>query len=266
LKQKKLRKAFGSKQAFIFGPFIGEFYWEAFRFAPYAISIKKRFPRHNIIVFTRPCSFDLYGKYSDILIPLTIEKGMYVAQNFKLKAYPLSEYKALCRYIKRAYMNYFEITDHFFPRIDGFMWKVKWQFPRDYMDYDFKPRKQNKVLVDRICKNLNNLVLTNIRAVNLENYNVINIDTFLKNAGKYFSTSVTYSGCLIEIIKSCEFVISDFSSILAQMAVLLNKPVISVKEKLSDDQIYLMNPKNTPIIKFDDYKEGVKEYENNFRP
>lgn len=257
----RVRKALGSKQAFIFGPFIGEFYWEAYRFAPYAISLKKRFPKHHMIVFTRPSSFDLYGKYADILIPLKIEKGMYVEQKFKLKAYPLSEYKYLCRYIKRSYMNFFEITDHVVPRIEGFMWKVKWQFPRAYMDYEFQPRKSNKVVVDKFYKEVDNIVLTSKKNVELENYNVINMVDFLKNVGQYFGTRVSYSGCLIEILKRCEFVISDFSNILAKFSVLMDKPVITVKEKFSDDGIYLMNPHNTSIIRCDEYEKGVKEYE-----
>jgi hypothetical protein len=258
------RKVVGSKQAFIFGPFIGELYWEAFRFAPYAISLKKRFPQHFLVVFTRPRSFDLYGQYADILVPLKIKEGMYVAEKFKLKAYPISEYRALESYIKRVYLNMFEITDHFVPRIDGFMWKVKWQYPRKYMDYSFLPRKRNSFLVEKFYGGDDNIVLTTESNVVLADYNVIQAKDFLKNINNYLDKNCSSLGCLIEMIKKCKFVISNFENDLARLSVLLKKDVITVNEKFSDDAIYLMNPHKVSVIKCDKYEEGVREYENNF--
>jgi hypothetical protein len=258
------KKVEGSKKAFIFGPFIGELYWEAYRFAPYCISLKKRFRYHHIVVFTRPEHFDLYGQYADILVPLKIKEGMYFAEKFKLKAYPLSEYKALCSYIKRTYQTLFDIEDHFFPRIDGFMWKVKWQLPRSYMNYDFRPRKGNIKAVEEVYGKFEKIVLTTEPDVELENYHVIKMDDFFKDMDLYFGRHVTWLGCLIELIKRCEFSITNCEDNLGKFSLLLNKPVIAVNEKLSDDTIHLMNPHDTIVIKCKDYKEGVVAHENNF--
>jgi hypothetical protein len=258
------KKLKGSKRAFIFGPFIGELYWEAYRFAPYAISLKKRFPGHHLIVFTRPRSFDLYGKYANILVPLRIKEGMYVEKGFKLKAYPVSEYKSLCKYIKRSYLNLFDITDHHAPKIDGHMWRVKWQFSRSHMDYDFQPREANSKIIDEVYKQ-NKIVLTTEPDIELDGYDVIEVVDFFKDIESYLGTNSSWLGCLIELIKKCEFVISDVEDNLSKFSLLLDKPVIAVNEKLSDDAIHLLNPHDTTVIKCDEYEEGVKKYEDYFR-
>lgn len=263
--RKKAKKLAGSKQAFIFGPFVGDLYWEAYRFAPYAISLVQRFPKHHIIAFTRPEHFDLYGQYADILVPLVIPKGMYVPQKFKLKAYPITEYRALVKYIRRVYENLFQVTEHFYPRVEGYLWKVKWQLPRKYMVYDFKPRKENTNIVEKFYGEFENIVLTTDPDVELDDYHVINMPDFIEDIYPSLDKESTFIGCLIELLKKCEFVISDLQDNLGKFSLLLDKPVISVNEKLSDDAIHLINPHNTTVIKCDEYEEGVREYENNFR-
>ena len=71
---KKLKNQKNPK-AVLFGPFLGELSWEFYRFAPYAIYLKKRNPDIKLIVLTRKERFDLYGKHADILIPLRIKNG-----------------------------------------------------------------------------------------------------------------------------------------------------------------------------------------------
>lgn len=265
IRRKANPKLAGSKQAFIFGPFVGDLYWEAYRFAPYAISLARRFPKHHIIVFTRPEHFDLYGQYADILVPLVIPEGMYVPQKFKLKAYPFSEYNALKRYIRRVYENLFQVTDHFCPRVEGYMWKIKWQLPRKYMVYDFKPRKANSQVIEELYGEFENIISTTEPDVELDNYHVIEMVDFFKDIKDFIDKKVTWVGCLIELLKRCEFVISDLDDNLGKFSLLLDKPVIAVKEKLSNDAIHLINPHDTTVIKCDKYEEGVSEYENNFR-
>jgi hypothetical protein len=63
------------KDAVLMGPFVGEFYWEAGRFAPMLPAMRARqYKKRDVkyIVLTREERFDLYGKYADILN--TIEK------------------------------------------------------------------------------------------------------------------------------------------------------------------------------------------------
>lgn len=255
----------GNKKAFLFGPFIGELYWEMYRFAPYAISLKKRFPKHHLIVFTRRERFDLYGQYANIFIPLKIGSRKFEAKKFTIKGFSISDYIDLCKYIKKRYMNLYNIVDHYTPRIDAFMYKVKWQFPRKYMDYDFKPRVKNRNIVNNIYKDLDNIVVTNDENIKLKNYNVVTREQFFKDVKKNYLENSSQLGCLIHLLKGCEFIISNFDDNLARLGVLCGKNVITVKENFTDDAIHLMNPLKSVVIKCDKFEEGVKEYEDKFR-
>lgn len=255
----------GSKKAFIFGPFIGELYWEMYRFAPYAISLKKRFPKYHLIVFTREESFDLYGRYTSIFIPLRIDSKIFKAKKFTAKGFIVSDYIDLCEYVKKKYMNLYNIVDHYAPRIDGFMHEVKWQYPRRYMDYDFKPRVQNYNIVNEMYKDLDNIVVTNDENIKLKNYNVITSGQFFVDVKKNNLKNSSTLGCLIHLLKSCKFIISNFDDNLARLGVLCGKNVITVKENFTNDAIHLMNPLKSVVIRCDKFEEGVKEYENKFR-
>ena len=257
------KKLMGSKRAFIFGPFIGELYWEAYRFAPYAISLKKRFPKHHLLVFTRPRSFDLYGQYASVLTPLIIDENVFEENKFTLKGYYLNEYQSLCKYIKTQYSNLYEITGHYAPQIEGFMYKVKWQLPRAYMDDDFKPMGGNEKIISELYGDFDKIVISNIADVELKDYEVVSTERFSEQNCDTKNTSEL--GCLIQLIKKSQFVISNFDDNLARFAVLCGTTVITVNEKYTDDAIYLMNPLKINVIRCDTVEEGVKQYENNFR-
>jgi len=249
------------KKAFIFGPFIGELYWEMYRFAPYAISLKKRFPDHKLIVFTRSRNFDLYGQYANIFIPLKID-SKYQEKKFTIDKFRVREYKWLCKYIKRKYNNTYDIVDHCAPQIEGFMYKVKWQYPRRYMNYSYKPRCGNSDIVNMLYGYLNNVVITNDENVKLENYNVVILNDFFEEVSQYCSKNTSQLGCLIEFLKKCKFVISNFDHTLAKIGTLCGVDVITVKEKMTDDAINLMNPLKIKVIKCNEIVEGVKIYED----
>ena len=74
----------------------------------------------------------------------------------------------------------------------------------------------------------------------------------------------TTLGCFIEAIKICKFVVGNLNSDISRLALLLNKPLIAINEKLSDDAISIINPLKTPIIRCNDIVEGIKIYEDNF--
>jgi hypothetical protein len=255
----------GSKKAFIFGPFIGELYWEAYRFAPYAISLKKRFPKHHLIVFTRPSRFDLYGRYASIFIPLIIDDEVYKKEKFTLKNFYVNEYQKLCKNIKSKYSNLYRIVDHYAPQIEGFMYRVKWQYPRAYMEYDYHPRFKNVEIVNKMYGDLDNVIMTNDQDIELENYNVITNQKFFVDVKAKCSENSSPLGCLIHLLKTCDFVISNFDDNLARFAVLCGVTVITVKEKFTDDAIHLMNPLKSTVIKCQTVEEGVKKYEDYFR-
>lgn len=84
--------------AVLVGPFLGEFFWEMFRFAPYIIYLRSRKyrndPKTKFIILTRPDRFDLYGLYSDILCPLIIEGDGedYIQNSYRLDNYLKEDY------------------------------------------------------------------------------------------------------------------------------------------------------------------------------
>ena len=245
-------------EAYLFGPFIGSLEYELFRFAPYVIYLKRNEPQTKIIVLTRSSRFDLYGQYPDVLIPLNIENDIIEKQEcFSIKEYPLKQYFYISDWFVKKYKNKFNIKDHFYPSILGFRSKIKWQFPRMKMNYDFKPRKKNIEIVNNLSTtsfyNLLDLSWTKdkdkiISELNKDDINytdLFEIEYMLEDlVDEKYSTKL---GCLIEIIKRCKFLTGNLNSPLTHIALLLNKEVISINETLTDDSINLINPMKTNI-------------------
>ena len=246
-------------KAFLFGPFLGELSWEFYRFAPYAIYLKKHNPDIKIIVLTREKRFDLYGKYADILIPLRIKnEDVFPQSSFGLEGYKMEYYDTIKKYFYEKYNKRFNIVEHFCPLTHGWRKKIKWQFPRDQMCYDFQVKRKTCDLINETVKP-DDVIIDNeaIGHVSMSECKEVNsIDIF----------NIVNIGMVIESLKVCEYVIGNMSFALSHLAVLLKKPLISLNEKLSDDSIHLLNPFETPIIKCKSIDEGVETYENNFRP
>lgn len=252
------------------GPFVGELFWELFRFAPYIINLKKEKPAKLIAVFTRPERFDLYGKYANFLIPLRIKEDNIENQDcFRLIDFRKELYYSMIMLFQDKYRKEYVIEDHFYPDI-GWRYNLKWQFPRDKMDYDFKPRKENSDIAKEIVSDFEKIVL--IDSLNGENidflynrgYASINIRTipgFCKNKQQ----DVSFIGCIIELIKRCEFVVSNTTTVLGRLSLLLKKPLMTIDEKIDLDSLNLVNPLKTKVIVCNKLEKGLNDYENNFR-
>lgn len=232
--------------------------WEAYRFAPYAIHLKKTNPDIKIIVLTREKRFGLYGVYADICVPLRVKnENLFHQKQFGLEGYKPEYYDTLKKYFYEKYKKRFDIIDHFCPRIHGWHRKIRWQFPRDEMDYDFQPKKKIGEVADEII-NPDDVVVDHeaVGYINIGKHREINITDLFKKV----DTNV-----VIEVLKRCEFVIGNTQYGISQLALLLKKPLISLNETQIDDTLRLLNPFEIPIIKSNDAEEGVKYYENNFR-
>jgi hypothetical protein len=256
------------RDAYLFGPFIGEFEWEMYRFAPFAIHLKKKSPYSKIIVFTRSDRFDLYGKYADILVPLNLKNDKkYKQKKFAAQGFERRKYKLIADYFFKKYEKRFNILDHFYPDISTWRYRIKWQFSINEMDYDFQPRNTNKEIVGHLVDSPNN-VLVNFRDSEIRHslverdYNPFMIDWFEDICEKKNSSS--FIGCLILYLKSCKFVVGNVDSSISKLALLLKIPVISINESMSYDEINLLNPFNTPVINCYDINEGIDIYEDNF--
>jgi len=250
------------KKSYLFGPFIGELNWEMFYFAPYAIYLKKNNPEIKIIVLTRSKRFDLYGQYADILIPLKIKEDN---QNcFTMKDFLLSDYHRLIDGFRFKYRERFEIINHFYPDINNYRHKLKWQFPRLQMDYDFLPRKKNKIIIDNIQTEkiifddiwVDSTSMSLITSMLDENKYVYTRLSEIKNRlnESIDGLNTTYLGCVAKLLKRSEMVIGNMKSSITRLALLLGIPLISVNEKVNNDLINFLNPLKTKIS----YLEGNK--------
>jgi len=253
-------------KAYLFGPFFGELSWEYFRFAPYAIYLKKISPDIKMIVFTRPSRFDLYGQYADILVSQRIpNEEKYDQAAFKLINYGDTVYKELVKKFKIQYEKNYHILDHYYPDIRSWRYKVKWQFPRDKMDYNFIARRKNREAVENFINDDSKIILTG-REYDYPSgdYNLIKISDFIEAMqGQIIDDkSITYIGCLIELIKKSTFVVSTLNQDMGHLAILLRKPLIYLNRRMKKDTVQLMNPLNTPIIDCKSVSEGVEIYEN----
>jgi len=260
-------------RAYLVGPFVGDLFWECYRFAPYIIHLKKSKPKHKVVVFTRPQSFDLYGKYADVFVPLLLRKeNLYTKDCFKLRGLCSDDYKYLNSFFERKYKRKYDFIERIIPDIDSWRYKVKWQFPRDKMDYDFIPRTKNKKILKRKLK-LNNIIF-----IDLDDEEILGIDMSDHKEFKFISNSWVSDfssvygkdmgssnvGFLIELIKKSKFVIGRGDRFSSRLSLLLGTPLICLNDETDNDTYNLINPLNTPIIKCEDLSDGMSAYENNF--
>jgi len=249
--------------AYLFGPFIGELSWEFYRFAPFAIHMKKENPEITMIVFTRQSRFDLYGRYADILIPLRIPNDADLKRNcYKLESLTSKDYNRIAKKFRSQYRRRYDIVEQYYPDISAWRHKVKWQFPRRMMDYDFKPRERNKKIAKRLVKH-NNIFIDNNSVDYCEIPEAVNsVDLFERISNQTNDYNSTFLGVLIDCIKICKMVVGNLNNDIPHLSLLLKKPIVCINNKLTLDSIGLLNPFNTPIIFSDDVERGIKEYGN----
>jgi hypothetical protein len=133
------------EKAILFGPVISELGWEILRFSALIPYYKKHYPDHKFIIFTRPDRFDLYGEYSDILVPLKIEGdgAKYKPDCYRLIGFPKEEYKKLASRFYNQFSKKFDIINHIYPNIDGKNFANKNQYTQKQMKFKWKPRTAN---------------------------------------------------------------------------------------------------------------------------
>jgi len=140
--------------ALLAGPFIGEFGWELLRFAPHVLWKKFHCKSHedlNLIVFTRPSSFDLYGSHAAILVPFRLEGDgtKFFPNCFRLENFPEATLRHLTESFKEKYKQRFQVIEHVVPDISGKNFASKTQFPSNQMCYDFQPRRENATAISQ---------------------------------------------------------------------------------------------------------------------
>lgn len=272
------------KSSFLFGPFIGETSWEMFRFAPYAIFKKKTNPNKLIIVLSREERIDFYGSYCDIFVPLRLKSNVE-PKYFSATNIEKFDYETLAKSFYLQFEKKTKIEGHFYPRIESGFHKLKWQFPRYEMDYDFKPRFRNNIIVNSFLdKNKRNILIDfdSFKTTNqinnflkkINSFEMFNNFNFIVNNTKFLDLPISneflklsnlnseiiinqssFYGCLIYILKRCIFTIGNIFSVVPHLSLLLKVPVYNNIRYL-EDEASLINPQETKIY---DLKKLKKE-------
>lgn len=141
------------KKAVLMGPFVGELYWEAGRFAPMLPRmVNKEYKGKGVkfIVLTREERFDLYGKFADILVPLRVP-GDYECRQpncFRLNGLRPPHYLDIVKDFYDKYNQRFHIVKHLYPDVRKGKFVNKNQFPQKKMHYVYRPRQENYDIVN----------------------------------------------------------------------------------------------------------------------
>lgn len=276
------------EKALLCGCIVGEFGWEVLRFAPYVLGIYKNKYKQKVklIICTREDRFDLYGQNADILVPLKIEGDgkEYKADCFRLMNYPVEEYYNLNKKLYNKYSKQFDIVEHIYPDIKGKSFANKNQYDCNQMIYDFKPRIENKILLDNYINNDKQSIIIAPRFRDgirrnwngwIELYDLIYNSNFFSKfnfiicgkEGEYIldpkdriydinkieqNTNTSLVGITIETIKKAILTIGSQSGI-PNLSLLLKTPVLEWgHQKHLHTVIY--NPKRTKITFLNDDK------------
>jgi hypothetical protein len=252
--------------AILAGPFIGEVNWELYRFAPLLIKKKKDKPACKLIVLTRPESFDLYGLYADIFIPLRLKNVDDQKRiGYGLEGFVSSSYDRLIQYFYNKYHDRFNIVEHVYPKIVGWRSRLKWQFSRDDLDFEFRPRNENVRLVAAYLEDQKDDFILFEQSHCIDMPDLISFFDFSLFNQQIDNLHTSELGCAIEFIKRCRAVVGSLENPIPRLALLMRKPVIT-DEKFSEDDIHLINPLDTPVIQCEDCIEGIDVlYANNIR-
>jgi len=254
------------KYAFLFGPFTGSLGWEMYRFAPYAIYLKKKDPEIDLVVLTRPERFDLYGQYANVLVPLRIKGEENFQQKcFKLDEFPQKIYESIKISFLNNYKDRYKIKDMFCPDIRNYKFRVKWQFPRSEMDYDFKPRLSNSKIVNSIKRtsafvDLSWLKEQSSKDIVLKSLSKIDFTDY-ENLEVKLNRNSSLLGCVIEIIKRAKVTVGNLNSPVSHLSVLLKTKLVSLDDGMTRDDVYLLNPLNTEVIQYNNVLERLETLE-----
>jgi hypothetical protein len=253
------------RDARLYGPYLGELSWEFYRFAPFVIYNKIRYPFIKTIILTRPSRFDLYGSYADIFVPLKMkDENEDLQEGHGMKGFDLKLYDRLVRNFHMRFSGRFNILSHQYPDIREWFRKVKWQFPRINMDYSFKPREDNTRMINTLVDEYENIIFCDIdHNIRPKNYKVFD-KSFYGQIFDKANINTTFLGCLIEILKRCKFTIGNIENPISHLSLLLKIPLIHVGDDLREDTVKMLNPLETPVIKCNNHYKGIEIYESHF--
>ena len=136
------------KEDAILAMHIGEFGWELLRTAPHVLWTYRTKYKKNVklIVCSRQDRYDLYGEDVDIFHPFDKDEPYMKQDCFRLTGFKDAEYYDYIDYLTQLYSKKYNIIEKIYPKIDNRKYTQRNQFPINQMDFNFKPRPDNKIL------------------------------------------------------------------------------------------------------------------------
>ena len=145
----------GKQKVILVGPFVGELYWEFFRFAPYVF--KQNSKNYPLVVLTRPDRYDIYGDRVIEFIPLDI-KGDSIkrfGECFKMIGLDIVDYDKITKTFHDQMEMKYKIVDHFVPPFKKPQYLDKDYYPLNHRLFEYKTREDNVNLVNNFFKKNN---------------------------------------------------------------------------------------------------------------
>lgn len=249
---------------YLFGPFIGETIFELNYFVGHAIYLRKRNPRNKIIVLTRRENFDLYGKYATTLLPLPLDADLKPT-GFGCKNIRAKVFDEIVRRYRNRFVSRIRIHEHYYPKLSTHLRDIRWYYPRNEIDFDFKPRSENVAVASQIAVDCKNIILTTfhdtIQTYNQYNifpvYHFFNSVDFLKD-----SDDMSILGTIIEFMRLSTYVLSDVDNIIGRLAMLMQKPLITLRDSLDVRILNPINPYKSVVIGCQNFTEGINYLED----
>lgn len=247
---------------YLFGPFIGETIYELNYFVGHAIYLRKRDPRNKIIVLTRKENFDLYGKYATTLIPLPLSKELK-PNKFSCNGMHFHLFDEMVRRFKLKYRNKIKVHGHFYPHITTHLKNLKWYYPRNEIDFDFKTRPKNFIIARDICKKSKDFIISDFQNdITSDSQYIFFPVSYLFNELNITSVpDVTSIGILIEMIRLAKYVCADIDSLTGRLAMLVRKPLITKRSFLDVQYLNPINPYKSIVIGCENLSKGIRYLE-----
>ena len=134
---------------------------------------------------------------------------------------------------------------------------IKWLYPRDQINFDFRPRPKNNKIAQDIVKNINNVIISefHLNFQKIGSYQIIPYRYFINKLT--IDQDCTILGILIEVMRKSRFIHGDIDSILGRLAMLMKIPLISQRGHLDMHYLNPLNPYKSIVIGCSELEDGI---------
>jgi len=144
------------EKVILVGPFLGELYWEFFRFAPYVFYKQKQMKNIPLVVLTRPDRYDIYGKRCIKFNPLNLKNDGITrfAECFRMMNFSNTDYEKIIKTYYIQELSNFDIVSHIYPPFTKPYCLDKDYYPLNQRIFKYKVRDDNKILIEEFLKDV----------------------------------------------------------------------------------------------------------------